>query len=65
MLSAMLKNGWTTTIGILLGALTYLSQSGVAMPSTKKDWANLMLAALMAGLGIAAKDATTGSKPAA
>jgi hypothetical protein len=62
-MNAMLGNVWTTTIGVLLGAITYISQSGVALPTTKRDWMNLLLAALLAGLGIASKDATTGSAP--
>lgn len=64
-MSAMFGNIWTTVIGVLLGAITYISQSGAVMPTTKADWGHLLMGALFAGLGIAAKDATTGSKPGA
>jgi len=62
-MTAMFGNMWTTAIGIALGMVTYIAQSGVVMPTTKKDWMSLLLGALLAGLGIAAKDATTGSTP--
>jgi len=58
-----LKNRWTTIIGVLLGIVTYLSLAGPTMPSTKQEWISLLVGALLAGLGIAAKDASTGSAP--
>jgi len=63
MLYTMLANSWTTIIGVLLGMVTYISQSGATLPTTKADWLHLLIGALMAGLGIVAKDATTGSRP--
>lgn len=62
-MSAMFGNMWTTVIGIALGMVTYISQSGPVMPTTKADWMHLLVGALLAGLGITAKDAVTGSKP--
>ena len=62
-MSAMFGNAWTTVIGIMLGMVTYISQSGATLPSTKADWMHLLWGALLAGLGVASKDATTGSKP--
>lgn len=65
MLSAMMGNWWTTLIGFIGGVAYYLGQSGATMPSTKAEWINLLIGALLAGLGLASKDATTGSKPKA
>ena len=63
MLATMFGNSWTTLIGVLLGILTYLQGVGLDVPRTKGQWVQVAFAALMAGLGIVAKDATTGSKP--
>ena len=62
-MGTMLRNKWTTIIGILLGVSTYLSTSGATMPTTKQDWIALGVGILMAALGVAAKDAVVGSKP--
>lgn len=59
----MFSNLWTTLLGIGGGMFTYLTSSGVKLPTTKQDIWNLISAAFIAALGIAAKDATTGSKP--
>lgn len=58
-----LRNRWTTIIGILLGVATYLSTAGLKMPATKSEWIALGVGALMAALGVASKDAVTGSAP--
>ena len=63
MFSTMFKNWWTTLIGFLGGFIYYLGQNGATMPTTKQEWINLLVAAAIAGLGLASKDATTGSKP--
>jgi len=62
-MNTAIRNWWTTGIGIALGVVTYLSQAGPTLPRTRAEWAALVLGALMAGLGVAAKDATTGSVP--
>ena len=59
----MLTNWWTTTIGFIGGAALYLLQAGVAFPETKQDWYAFVLAVVIGGLGLAAKSATTGSRP--
>lgn len=64
-MGVMLRNAWTTIIGFLLGAATYLSTTGMKFPETKGEWGSLLVGVLMAGMGVVAKDATTGSKPPA
>ncbi len=63
MFLTMLKNGWTTLLGFVSGFVYYFTTNGAVMPSTKQEWANLLFAATLAGLGITAKSATVGSKP--
>lgn len=59
----MIGNWWTTVLGFLAGVVTYLQAAGPKLPETKQDWAALILGALLAGLGLVAKDARTGSAP--
>lgn len=59
----MLGNTWTTVLGFVAGVVTYLQAAGPTLPKTKQDWAALLLGALLAGLGLVAKDAQTGSAP--
>jgi len=63
MLTTMLGNMWTTILGVLAGAFYYLKTNGATMPTTKAEWMNLLFAALLAGLGLTSKDASTGSTP--
>ena len=63
MFMVMLKNGWTTFLGFLSGFVYYLSTNGAVFPTTKAEWANLLFAATLAGLGFVAKSANIGSKP--
>lgn len=59
-----IRNWWTTVIGVLLGVLNYLANIDPGgLPTTGRGWAVLIISALLAALGIAAKDATVGSKP--
>ena len=62
-MKTMCANAWTTVIGILGGMFYYIIQSGVTIPRTKADLGNLLTGAFLAALGIASKDATTGSRP--
>ena len=64
-MNTALRNWWTTGIGVTLGVVTYLSQAGATLPRTKAEWSALVLGALMAGLGVAAKDAGSDTKPGA
>ena len=59
----MIRNYWTTIIGTLAGIVTYLSQAGAKIPETRAEWVALLIGALLTGLGVASKDATTGSAP--
>lgn len=63
--SRMLDNMWTTAVGAVLAVAYYLKTNGATVPSTKQEWLNLAVAALLGALGLASKDATTGSKPGA
>lgn len=62
-MKTMFSNLWTTILGISSGMFYYVANSGVKTPSNKQEWINLITAAFLAALGVAAKDATTGSKP--
>ncbi len=62
-MGVMLKNVWTTTAGFAGGVLYYANSVGGVFPKSKGEWINFGIAAAMAGLGYAAKDATTGSAP--
>lgn len=62
-MSTMLANCWTTGIGFLLAVLTYAQGVGPNLPRTRAEWISFVIAALLAGLGVVAKDATTGSRP--
>jgi len=59
----MLTNYWTTITGFLSAFFYYVATNGATLPTTKAEWINLGVAASMAGLGLTAKSATTGSKP--
>lgn len=58
-----LANWWTTLVGFIGGAALYLVQAGITFPETKQDWYAFVLALVVGGLGLLAKDATTGSAP--
>ncbi len=60
---SMLWNVKTTLLGFLGGASYYVFQSGVKIPTNKEEWKAFVVGLFVAGLGLAAKDATTGSKP--
>ena len=62
-MGTMCKNWWTTTVGILLGVLTYASQIGAKLPETKQEWWSFAVGAGLAALGLVGKDAVVGSKP--
>lgn len=63
MFATMMKNWWTSLLGFAAGFVYYLQQNGATVPTTKAEWINVLVAALIAGLGFASKDAITGSKP--
>lgn len=64
-LKTMTANWWTTVVGVLAGVAYYVQSTGFKMPSTKQEWWTFLFGALLAVLGIASKDAVTGSKPGA
>ena len=54
----MLTGSWkTSVIGLLCGVTTYLVQLGPNLPTSGKEWGMVLVAALLAALGIGAKDA--------
>ena len=62
-MSAMFGNWQTTLIGFVAALFTYFAALGPNLPTTKADWLKALGAATLAALGIAAKDAKTGSRP--
>jgi len=61
----MFGNWRTTVIGFVAAIFTYFAALGPNLPTTKADWLKTLGAAVLAALGVAAKDANTGSKPSA
>jgi len=54
----MITGSWkTTTIGILAGVANYLVALGPNLPTDGKAWGAVIVSALLAALGIGAKDA--------
>jgi len=62
-LTVMLKNSGTSIFGFLTGVALYITNVGPKIPTNEQEWMNLLAAIFLAGMGVAAKDATTGSKP--
>jgi len=63
MLSRMFGNWWTTLLGFLGGVVQYLATAGATPPATRAEWTSLLFSAILFALGLAAKDARTGSAP--
>jgi hypothetical protein len=62
-MNAMLGNWQTTVIGFVAGVFGYFALLGPNLPTSKQDWLKALAAASLSALGIASKDAQTGSKP--
>ena len=60
--NSVFGNWRTTAIGVVAGVLNYIVQLGPNLPSTGKEWGVVLLSAVLAALGITAKDASVGSK---
>ena len=58
-----LANSQTTVAGSGLAAAYYLASNGLAIPQNHQQWMTFLVSALLAILGLLAKDATTGSQP--
>lgn len=63
MFGTMFGNWQTTLIGFVAALFTYFAALGPNLPTTKGDWMKALGAAALAALGVASKDAQTGSKP--
>lgn len=61
----MIKNYWTTGLGFALAVINYLQGVGAELPTDGNGWLSLLFSALLAGFGVVAKDAKTGSRPMA
>lgn len=60
----MLKGSWkTTVIGILAGIVNYITALGPNLPTDGKGWGAVFVAALLAALGMAAKDSNMSNAP--
>lgn len=53
----------TTVIGLLAGIVTYFSQLGPNLPTTAAEWGTAFVAALLASLGLGAKDSNVSNAP--
>lgn len=62
-LLTMLGNWKTSLVGLAIAVTTYEMGVGNKIPETKQEWANAAFGVMALLLGLAAKDATTGSKP--
>lgn len=60
-----LGNYRTTILGFALGVLTYWGSVGAKLPSTPEEWFAFAVSSALAGFGVVAKDASTGSGPGA
>lgn len=58
---SMVKSWKTSVIGFVGGAALYLFTTGAKLPETKQDWFTFSVAVLVAGLGLASKDADRGA----
>ena len=65
MINRQLGNWQTTVIGFIAALMLYLQQNGGKLPTTWPEWQVALLAAAVAALGFASKDAATGSLPGA
>jgi len=64
-MNTMFGNWQTTVIGFVAAILAYFVQLGPNLPTTRADWVKALMAAAIAALGLASKDATVGSRPGA
>lgn len=65
MIERMVGNWMTSVLGLLAGAYLYIAQQGLTLPTNKEELKTFGGSLLIALLGLAAKDATTGSQPGA
>jgi hypothetical protein len=63
MFETMIRNSWTTVVGILVGVANFLGGVGAKAPQTKQEWWALLMSLLYVIFGVVSKDATTGSRP--
>ena len=61
-MNSIFGNWQTTLIGVIAAMANYFVNLGTALPTTGKEWGIAMFSAFLAGIGILAKDASTGSK---
>ena len=61
-MNALFGNWKTSMIGFAAAILAYLANLGPNLPSTGKEWGAALFAAVIAALGVAAKDASVGSQ---
>lgn len=60
--NSIIGNWRTTLAGFIGGAIVYLNQAGLNLPSDKEGVKTALIGAAIAYLGAMAKDAKTGSK---
>ena len=60
--NAAIGNWATTLTGLATGALFYLDQAGIKIPTNKQELKSAAISLAMAWLGTLSKDANVGSK---
>lgn len=59
-----MSGSWkTTVIGILAGVVNYIAALGPNLPTDGKGWGAVFVSALLAALGMAAKDGNVSNAP--
>ena len=61
-MNGLLGNWRTSLIGFAAGVLAYFANLGPNLPSNGKEWGVALFSAVLAALGVVAKDANVGSK---
>lgn len=63
MLNVMLRNWWTTLLGLVTGSAFWVAAVGAEVPTTLEGWAKALVAVALAVAGFVQKDAVVGSVP--
>jgi uncharacterized membrane protein len=64
MKNAIVGNWQTSVAGALLGIVTYVTQNGTALPTTKEQFKSTAISLCFLLFGFLAKDANVGTKAA-
>jgi hypothetical protein len=62
-MNTAIRNWWTTVFGVIGAIANQASGPGFVIPTTGREWFQTVFTFVLIAFGVAAKDATTGSKP--